>query len=62
MDVPETLEIQVSGVQIAIAGTGLRRLADALNLGQLKLVQQNQHPGMISEICVQSILLETIKN
>ena len=62
MGVPEVLEIHVGGVQIAISGTGLRRLADALNLGQLRLVQQNQHPELTREICIQSILLETIKN
>src|SRR5271156_4117392 len=37
MGAPETLEIQIGGVQLMISGTGLRRLADALNLGQLRL-------------------------
>ena len=58
MDRPETLEIQVGGIQLTISGTGLRRLADALNLGQLRLVQLNQPPDLTGEICVQSILLE----
>ena len=62
MDRPETLEIQVGGIQLTIAGIGLRRLADALNLGQLRLVQLNQPPQSIGEICVKSILLEDIKN
>jgi hypothetical protein len=62
MDLPETLEIQVGGVEITISGAGLRRLADALNLGQLRLVQLNQPPGLTGEVCVRSILLEDIKN
>jgi hypothetical protein len=62
MDRPETLEIQVGGIQLTISGTGLRRLADALNLGQLRLVQLNQPPELAGEICVQSILLGDIKN
>ena len=62
MDRPETLEIQVGGIQLTISGTGLRRLADALNLGQLRLVQLNQPPQLTGEICVKSILLEDIKN
>ena len=62
MDRPETLEIQVGGIQVTISGTGLRRLADALNLGQLRLVQLNQPPQLTGEICVKSILLEDIKN
>ena len=62
MDLPETLEIQVGGMQLTISGTGLRRLAEALNLGQLRLVQLNQPADFTGEICVQSILLEDIKN
>ena len=58
MDRPETLEIHAGGVQLMISGTGLRRLAEALNLGQLRLVQLNQPPDLTGEICVQSILLE----
>jgi len=38
------------------------QLADALNLGQLRLVQLNQPADFTGEICVQSILLEDIKN
>jgi hypothetical protein len=62
MDAPEMLEIQVGGIQLTISGTGLRRLADALNLGQLRLVQVNQPPKLTGELCVQSILPEDIKN
>jgi len=58
MDRPETLEIHAGGVQLMISGTGLRRLAEALNLGQLRLVQLSQPPDLTGEICVQSILLE----
>lgn len=62
MDRPETLEIHVGGIQVTISGTGLRRLADALNLGQLRLVQLKQPPELIGEVCILSILLEDIKN
>jgi hypothetical protein len=60
MDRPETLEIHVGGVQVMISGTGLRRLADALNLGQLRLVQINLPPALTGEICIRSILLEEV--
>jgi hypothetical protein len=62
MDRLETLEIQVGGIQLTISGTGLRRLAEALNLGQLRLVQLNQPPILTGEICIRTILLEGIKN
>jgi len=62
MDRPETLEIQVGGIQLTISGTGLRRLAEALNLGQLRLVQLNQPPILTGEICIRTILSEDIKN
>ena len=55
LDIPETLEIQIGGVQIAVSGTGLRRLADALNVGQLRLVQLNQPADSTGEICVSAI-------
>lgn len=57
MDRPETLEIQAGSIQLTISGTGLRRLADALNLGQLRLVQLNQAPNLTGVICIQSILV-----
>ena len=62
MGAPETLEIQVGGIQITISGNGLRRLADALNLGQLRLLQLSHHSVLAGESCVQSIVLESIKN
>ena len=62
MDRPETLEIQVGGIQLTICGTGLRRLAEALNLGQLRLVQLNQSANRTGEIYIRSILLDDIKN
>jgi hypothetical protein len=62
MDVPETLEIQVGGIQIMISGIGLRRLADALNLGQLRLVQLNRPPPLIGEICIQAVSIEDAKD
>jgi hypothetical protein len=60
MGLPETLEIQVGGIQITISGTGLRRLADALNLGQLRLVLLNQPPELTGEVHIRSILLDDI--
>jgi len=62
MDRPETLEIQVSGVQLTISGTGLRRLADALKLGQLRLVQLAQARNSTAEICVTSIFVNEINS
>jgi len=38
MDAPETLEIHFGGTKVTISGEGLRRLAEALNVGQLRLV------------------------
>jgi hypothetical protein len=62
MDALETLEIQAGGVQLTISGTGLRRLAEALNLGQLRLVQLNLLPELTGDICIRSILLEEAEN
>jgi hypothetical protein len=62
MGLPETLELQIGGVQLTISGNGLRRLADAINLGQLRLVQLNRSPDSSGEICIRSILLEDITN
>ena len=62
MDRVETLEIQVGGVQLEISGTGLRRLAEALNLGQLRLVQLNQPPELTGEICVRAVVIQDLKN
>jgi hypothetical protein len=59
--VPETLEIQIGGVQVCISGTGLRRLAEALNMGQLRLVQLNIPADLNGQICIQSILLDDVK-
>ena len=61
MDIPETLEIQVAGIQITISGTGLRCLADALNVGQLRLVQLSSPPALAGDICIRSILIEDPK-
>ena len=61
MGAPETLEIQIGGVQLAISGTGLRRLAEALNMGNLRLVQLNKPPALTGEIRIQSIVLEDLK-
>ena len=61
MDQPETLEIHAGGIQVTISGTGLRRLADALNLGQLRLVQLNQPPDLNGEICIRVVLIEDLK-
>ena len=59
---PETLEIQVGGVQLTISGTGLRRLAGALKLGQLGLVRLNQSPDLVGETCILAILIDDKKS
>jgi|ERR1700722_9511577 len=62
MGAPETLEIQIGGVQLTISGTGLRRLAEALNMGQLRLVQLNQPPALSGEICIRAVLIDDLKS
>ncbi len=62
MDRLETLEIQAGGIQLTISGVGLRRLAEAMNLGQLRLVQLNQPPELTGEICVRAVLIEDLKS
>ncbi len=62
MGAPETLEIQIGGVHVIISGIGLRRLAEALTLGQLRLVQLSQPPVLTGEVAVRSILIEDLKN
>ena len=57
----ETLEIQVGTIQIAISGAGLRRLAEALNFGQLRLIQSNHGGNAVGEISVRSIIVENNK-
>jgi hypothetical protein len=61
MDRPETLEIQAGGIQVTISGIGLRRLADALNLGQLRLIQFS-HADLSGDICIRSILIGDLKS
>ncbi len=61
MALPETLEIQVGGIQVTILGTGLRRLAEALNLGQLRLVHLNQPPDLTAEVCIRALSIEDMK-
>lgn len=58
MDSPETLEIHVGSIQLTISGTGLRRLAEALNLGKLRLVHLNHPPPLDGEIHIRAILIE----
>jgi hypothetical protein len=60
MGFPETLEIQVGSVQVTITGSGLRRLADAMNLGQLRLVQLNQSSTLTAEICIRAISIDDL--
>ena len=62
MDTPETLEIQAGGIQVAISGTGLRRLAEALNEGRLRLIQYNPLSDVRGEIRVRSILIQDLKS
>lgn len=60
MDRPETLEIQAGGIQIIVSGTGLRRLAEALNLGQLRLVHLNQPPNLTGEVCIRALSIQEL--
>jgi hypothetical protein len=64
MGAPETLEIQAGGVLLTVSGSGLRRLAEALNMGQLRLVrvEGDGKSGSDGEICVRSILLDNPKS
>jgi hypothetical protein len=61
MGAPETLEIQIGGVQLAVSGTGLRRLAEALTEGQLRLVKSGQPPISTGEVTIGSISIEDLK-
>ena len=62
MGTPENLEIQVGGIQLTISGSGLRRLAEALNGGQLRLVQHSPLSDVGGEIRIRSILIQDLKN
>jgi hypothetical protein len=62
MGTPETLEIQVGGVQLTISGTGLRRMAEALNEGQLRFVQCSLLSDVGGEIRIRSILIQDLKS
>ncbi len=61
MGSPETLEIQIGGVQVSVSGNGLRRLAEALNMGQLRLVQLNKPANQEGRICIRSVDLQSIQ-
>jgi hypothetical protein len=58
LDDPETLEIQIGGIQLSISGKRLRRLADALNLGQLRLISVGPHRPLGDGIYVHAIVIE----
>lgn len=55
MEQPELLEIHVGGSQIIISGTGLRRLAEALNRGQLRLIHFSGNPKAEGNTAVRAI-------
>lgn len=61
-DVPETLEVQVGSVQLMITGAGLRRLAEALNSGQLRVVQCRPPLDWGGDICIRSIVIADIRD
>lgn len=61
MDRPETLEIQAAGTQITISGDGLRRLAEALNMSQLRLVQVGCPATVEGELCIRAVVIEDLK-
>jgi hypothetical protein len=58
MEAPETLEIQVAGMNVAISGTGLRRLAEALESGQLRLVRWQDPPDLTGEIGIRAVVMD----
>ena len=58
MENPERLEIEVGDAEIIVTGTNLRRLAEALNLGQLRLLQLNYPPDLTGEISIRNISIE----
>jgi hypothetical protein len=62
MDRPEILEIQAGGIQITISGSGLRRLAEALNQSQLRLVQMSERLVLGGDICIMGIIMDDLKN
>jgi len=62
MGAPETLEIQIGGQLLFLTGIGLRCLAEALKMNQLRLIRLNQPLAMFGEIRIQSILLEDLKD
>lgn len=55
---PEILEIFVGGTQVVISGSGLRRLAEALKTGQLKLVQCASTQESDNEINILAIKID----
>ena len=59
MGAPETLEIQIGGVHLTVSGTGLHRLAEALNSSQLRLIHFN-HALLSGNICIRSIVFEDL--
>ena len=62
MDQPESLDVRIGSMQVTISGTGLRRLADALNLGQLRLVRWSTTPVQAGAIIIRSIRIEDFDN
>jgi hypothetical protein len=62
MDAPESLELQIGGIQITVSGIGLRRLAEALNRGQLKLIRSGAEVPVSRDIVVRSILIEDLRD
>ncbi len=61
LDQPETLEIQAGGTQVKIFGTGLRRLAEALNLGQLRLVRLSEQFALTCDISIRAIEIDSVQ-
>lgn len=59
---PETLEILAASHRIKVVGKGLRRLFEAIELEQLKIIRDNggQKSDAVGSPCVCSIHIEEI--
>jgi hypothetical protein len=57
-DQPEILTICIGGTQVTISGSGLRRLAEALKLGQLKRVRYSFQSIYQGDIDIRAIRIE----
>jgi hypothetical protein len=59
IDEPETLEVHLGLVQLTVSGVGRRRLADALQTGQLGRLQYNSNTVSNAATRIMAITIET---